>query len=98
MGAFTTVPSSGIINASVSSTTFVAFPDAHSSAMVVLNNTGVDIMVRQDRGKDVSQQGLPYLCPAGTYYELDGISNCNQVFVSRADGSGAITVQARYFG
>lgn len=96
--AFTNVPNSYVINAAVSSATYVAFADQVASAIVILNNTGEDINVRQDRGPDVAQQGLPYLCPAGTYYEIDGISNCNQVSVARAAGSGAITVQARYFG
>lgn len=89
------VPTSAVIEKTISSSAaFDNFANVIASRMDIANNTGVDILVRRDyRGV----AGVPMLVKDGQGYTVDGIFNCNEVWVSRAEGSGSITVQAVYF-
>jgi hypothetical protein len=92
------VPTSEVIELEVSSSSaFVPFANKIASQLDIANNTGVDILVRKDdteRGKE----GLPMLVKDGQLYSVQGIFNTNQVWVSRASGSGAVTVEGVYYG
>lgn len=93
----TNVQSSQLIEKEVSSeTTFVAMhSDLPVNEIVFLNNTGVDIDIRQDNGDGT--EGVVYTCLDGTYYIVDGIVNANQVMVKLNVAGDAVMVQARYF-
>jgi hypothetical protein len=90
-----TIPNSKTIEKAISSSTaFDYFGADVCGSMDVINQTGVDIYVRQDVK---NEPGVPQLCKDGTYCTVEGIENANQVWISRASGSGSITVQARIY-
>lgn len=90
-----TIPNSKTVQKSISSSSaFDHFDTNICGSIDVINQTGVDIYVRQDV-KNVP--GVPQLCKDGTYCTIDGIQNANEVWISRVAGSGSITVQARIY-
>ena len=92
------VPTSAVIELAVSSSSaFVPFADKIASQLDISNNTGVDIQVRVD-DVERAKEGLPMLVKDGQFYSIQGIFNTEQVWVSRASGSGAITVEGVYYG
>jgi hypothetical protein len=90
-----TIPNSETIEKTISSSTaFDHFGSNVCDSLDVINQTGVDIYVRQDV-KNVP--GVPQLCKDSTFCTVSGIQNSNEVWISRASGSGSITVQARIY-
>ncbi|HMG14786.1 MAG TPA: hypothetical protein VK590_05040 [Saprospiraceae bacterium] len=92
----TNVQNSNIIEKEiVSSSEYVAMgEDTPASELHFLNNTGQDLMIRQDNG---GIEGIPYLCPTNSTYRMDGICNINQAMVALASDSTPANVQARLY-
>lgn len=75
--------------------TFVAMSaDLPASEITVVNNTAVDIHVRQDNGGVAGP--VVFLCKTNSYIKVDGIVNANQVMLRLASAGSAVTVQGRY--
>lgn len=82
--------SSGNLSVSTGAS-YTEFASAPCKQLTLANNSGVTINVQQG-GEGAS---LPVF--AGTYFTLLGLSNANQIAVSRADGTAtAVTVNARW--
>lgn len=91
------VQSSNFIQKLVSdATNFVAMAtDTPASEIVILNNTGQDIDVRQDNGGVAGP--VTYTCKDGTFVIIDGICNANQVMLKLNGGSTPATVKGRIY-
>jgi hypothetical protein len=83
--------SGGNIEVSTSGGTYASLPSASCRQVLVVNDTGTTILVRQG-GSGV---GLPIR--DGQSVSLLGITNANQISVRRKDSAAtAVTVQARW--
>lgn len=91
----TNVQSGNFLQVAISSSiTYTAFNNLPAKEVIVLNNTGQDIMVRQDNGGVAGPAA--YLCKDGTFVICEGIANANQVVVKLASGNTPVIVQGRY--
>lgn len=93
----TNVQGSNFIEVAISSeVNYVPFnADLAASEIVILNNTGVTIDVRQDNGGVAGSSVCP--CKDGTFLIVDGIVNANQVMVKLHSAGGAVTLNGRLY-
>lgn len=69
--------------------TYEAFADQTCSQMVVSNQTGTVINLRQN--------GVDFEMPSGILFTISGMTNANQISVARTDaGTTPVTVTARW--
>lgn len=91
-GTITSQPtSSGNISVTTNADgkTYEAFADQACSQMVVSNQTGTVINLRQD--------GADFQIPSGILFTVSGVTNANQISVARTDaGTTPVTVTARW--
>lgn len=84
---------SGFLNLTTNATgtTYVTFTSTELSKLIISNQTGTTIEVRQGGA------GATFLIPTATIITLSGIINANQISLRRSDTSNTqVTVGARW--
>lgn len=70
-------------------TTYESFADQACTQMVISNQTGTVINLRQN--------GVDFEMPSGILFTISGMTNANQISVARTDaGTTPVTVTARW--
>lgn len=89
-----TVPSSQLQDVEVTNVPEVINTDLVCRAVDILNNTAKLISVIQ---YDNGEAGKAYVMPINSTYHIEGIENANQIRISNATDSNAVTVPYRFY-
>lgn len=88
-GGVTSAPVIMSATTSATGATYVAFASQKANKLVISNNTGTPIEFRRGGA------GSAFVIPSGQLYEIDGITNADQIEIRRADTTNTqVTVGA----